>query len=341
MRVPKLGRRNFIKLAVPAGVVTAVNILHYPADAAEFNYRFADNVDMTYPMTSRMQEAAQRLREKSSGRLDIKVFPSGQLGTDTDMLSQVRSGALQFYGVSGAVLSTLVPMSGIDSVGFAFSDYKQVWAAMDGDLGARIRADVEKVRLHAFHKPLDIGFRQITSSTKPIHTPEDLKGFKIRVPPSQISVAVFSGLEAAPGTLNWAELYTALQTKLYDGQENPLPSVDNGKLYEVQKYCALTNHQWDCYWIIGNAAAFARLPKPLQDLMEEEVGAAAEADRADIARLSATMRPSLEQHGMIFNEVDQAAFKVKLKKSGFYEQWKEKFGPDAWSILAKYSDGIA
>ena len=184
----KIGRRNFIKLAGTAAGVAAANILHYPADAAEFNYRFADNVDATYPMTVRMQEAANRLRERSSGKFDLKVFPAGQLGTDTVMLSQVRTGALDFLAVSGAVLSTLVPLSGIDSVGFAFSNYDQVWSAMDGELGRRIRTDIEKIKLYPFPKMFDIGFRQITSSTKPIRTPDDLKGFKIRVPPSPISV---------------------------------------------------------------------------------------------------------------------------------------------------------
>ncbi|MEJ1977110.1 MAG: TRAP transporter substrate-binding protein [Acetobacteraceae bacterium] len=341
MRAHSFGRRSFVRLAVPAATITAVNILHYRADAAEFNYRFANNEVLSYPMNTRMQAAAQRLRERSSGQFDLKLFPAGQLGTDTDMLSQVRSGVLQFYAASGAVLSTLVPVSGINSVGFAFANYPQVWSAMEGDLGAVIRADVEKVRLHAFEKIFDIGFRQITSSTHPIRVPDDLKGFKIRVPPSPISVAMFTALGAAPGTLNWSEVYTALQTKLYDGQENPLPSIDTGKLYEVQKYCALTNHQWDGFWVLGNKAAFAKLPKALQDMVSEEFSRAAEEDRADIAGLAASLRPSLEAHGMAFTEVDQPAFKERLKQSGFYGQWQAKFGAEAWSALAKYSNGIA
>ncbi len=337
----RLGRRGFIRAAVPAATIAAVNILHYRADAAEFTYRFANNEIASYPMNTRMQAAAQRLRERSGGQFDLKLFPAGQLGTDTDMLSQVRSGILQFYAASGAVLSTLVPVSGINSVGFAFGSYPKVWAAMDGELGAVIRAEVDKVRLHAFEKIFDIGFRQVTSGTHPIHTPDDLKGFKIRVPPSPISVAMFNALDAAPGTLNWSEVYTALQTKLYDGQENPLPSIDSGKLYEVQKYCALTNHQWDGFWILGNKAAFTKLPKPLQDLVSEEFARAAEEDRADIAALANSLRPALESNGMAFNDVDQPAFKAKLKQSGFYGQWQTKFGDKAWSALTKYSDGMA
>lgn len=338
MRAQGAGRRNFLKLS---GAAMAINILHYPADAAEFNYRFANNEIPAYPMNTHIQDAVKRVRENSGGQLDIKIFPAGQLGTDTDMLSQVRSGVLQFYAASGAVLSTVVPISGIDSVGFAFGDYKQVWAAMDGGLGALIRGGAAKIHLHVLPKIFDIGFRQVTSGTRPIHTPDDLKGFKIRVPPSPISVSMFTALGASPGTLNWSEVYTALQTKLYDGQENPLPSIDSGKLYEVQKYCSITNHQWDGFWIVGNGAAFARLPPKLQDLVTEEFSRAADGDRADIAALAASLRPSLEKHGMTFIDVDQSAFKQRLKQSGFYGQWKEKFGADAWSVLEKYSDGIA
>jgi TRAP-type C4-dicarboxylate transport system substrate-binding protein len=116
----KLSRRSFARAALATTTLSTVNILHYPADAAEFTLKFGDNQISTYPVNTALAEAAQRMRDASGGRLDFQMFINGQLGTDTDMLNQVRSGALHFYCVSGAVLSTLVPISAIPDVGFAF-----------------------------------------------------------------------------------------------------------------------------------------------------------------------------------------------------------------------------
>src|SRR4029450_9667741 len=108
--------------------------------------------------------------------------PASQLGSDTDMLSQLRAGGIEFMTLAGLILATLVPQAAISGIGFAFSDYATVWKAMDGDLGAYIRAQIAKANLGAMAGIFDTGFRQMTSSTKPINSPEDLKAFKMRVP---------------------------------------------------------------------------------------------------------------------------------------------------------------
>ena len=110
------------------------------------------------------------------------------------MLSQLRSGALEFMTLSGLILSTFTPISSIYGIGYAWPGYKQVWAAVDGDLGALIRASIDKSGLYAFEKIWDNGFRQISSSTHPIRTPEDLKGYKIRVPVSPLWTSMFEAL---------------------------------------------------------------------------------------------------------------------------------------------------
>jgi TRAP-type C4-dicarboxylate transport system substrate-binding protein len=135
----------------------------------------------------------------------IEVFPNNQLGGDTDMLSQVRSGAIDFFPLSGLILQTLVPLAGINGIAFAFKDYATVWSAMDGELGAFIREANSKVGLHTFDKCLDNGYRNITSSTKPINTPADLNGFKIRVPVSPLWTSLFKALGASPASINFSE----------------------------------------------------------------------------------------------------------------------------------------
>jgi TRAP-type transport system periplasmic protein len=118
-------------------------------------------------------------------------------------------------------------------------------------------------------KMWDHGFRQITASGKPIDTPKDLAGFKIRVPVSPMLVSSFKALGAAPTSMNLTELYTSLQTKVVDGQENPLNVVETAKLYEVQKYVSLTSHAWDGFWLVANKRSWNKLPEDLRKLSSE------------------------------------------------------------------------
>jgi TRAP-type C4-dicarboxylate transport system substrate-binding protein len=165
----------------------------------EFAYKFGNSLPDTHPLNQRLAEAAAAILRESGGRLDIKLFPNSQLGGDTDMLSQVRSGALEFISTAGLILSTLVPVAAINGVGFAFPDYASVWGARDGELGLHVRAAIAKLNLQPFDRVWDNGFRQITSSTRPINRPRDLEGFKIRVPVSPLYTSLFRSLGAGPG----------------------------------------------------------------------------------------------------------------------------------------------
>ena len=228
-----------------AAALPLFSIAARPAHAAEFTYKFATGQDPSHPVNKRAQEAIDRIRNATGGRLDIKLFPANQLGSDTDLLSQIRNGGVEFFNQASVVLSTLVPAAGIINTGFAFHDYNEVWKAMDGPLGTYVRAQIEKVGLLTMSKPWDNGFRHVTTSTKPVKTPDDLKGMKLRVPAAPMLSSLFTALGASPTPINFNEVYSALQTKLVEGQENPLAIISSARLYEVQKYCRLTNHVWD------------------------------------------------------------------------------------------------
>ncbi len=304
-----------------------------PAGAAEFTYKYANNLPVTHPLNVRAAEAVARIKEATGGRVEITVFPNNQLGSDTDTLSQLRDGAVEFFNLSGLILAILVPTAAINGVGFAFKDYGQVWPAMDGQLGAFIRGEIGKRGLVAFEKQWDNGYRQITSSTRPIRTPEDLVGFKIRVPPSPLWTGLFKAFGASPTSINFSETYSALQTRLVDGEENPLAVIDVAKLYEVQKYLSVTNHMWDGFWLLANRGALEALPKDAQEIVQREFNRSALEQRSDVAKLNATLEGSLKQKGLEFIATDPAAFRAALKKAGFYAEWQGKFGKDAWSAL--------
>jgi tripartite ATP-independent transporter DctP family solute receptor len=332
----RLHRRRLLGTTLAAGAAfPLVAIRSRPANAAEFSYKYANNSPVTHPLNIRTTEAAARILEKTGGKVEIKVFPNNQLGSDTDMLSQLRSGAIEFFTLSGLILSTLVPVASINGVGFAFKDYGQVWPAMDGALGTLVRREIAKRGLYAFAKMYDNGYRQITSATKPIKTPEDLSGFKIRVPASPLWTSLFKAFGASPTTINFNEVYTALQTHVVDGQENPLSLIDVAKLYEVQKYVAITNHMWDGFWFLANKKSFEAMPAALREIVEAEFNISAVAEREDLSKMNQTVATTLKGKGLQFVETDATAFRGALKKAGFYEEWKGKFGAEAWATLEK------
>ena len=320
-------------LLATSAALPLVAINRRPAHAAEFSYKYAHNTAVTHPLHIRTTEAAARVKEATSGRVEITVFPNSQLGSDTDTLSQLRSGAVEMFTLSGLILSTLVPVASINGVGFAFKDYDQVWPAMDGKLGALVRSEIAKRGLYAFEKQYDNGYRQITSATKPIKTPEDLRGFKIRVPVSPLWTSMFTAFGASPTSINFSEVYSALQTKIVDGQENPLAIIESGKLYEVQKYLSVTNHMWDGFWFLANKKAMDALPPADRVIVEREFNRSAIDERRDIAGLNTSLKATLSAKGLAFSDVDPAAFRAALKSAGFYSEWRGKFGAEAWNTL--------
>jgi tripartite ATP-independent transporter DctP family solute receptor len=335
-------RRTLLKASAAATVIGGIGAPWVARAAdAEFSYKYANNLPDTHPLNVRAREMAAAVKAETGGRVDIQIFPSNQLGSDTDMLSQIRSGGVEFFTLSGLILSTLVPAASINGIGFAFPDYETVWKAMDGDLGAHVRGEIGKANLVVMDKIWDNGFRQTTSSTKPINGPEDFKGFKIRVPVSPLWTSMFKAFDASPASINFSEVYSALQTKVVEGQENPLALISTAKLYEVQKYCSLSNHMWDGFWFLANKRAWERLPEDLRAIVAKNINAAALKEREDTAKLNATVREELAGKGLIFNQPTVAPFREKLRKAGFYAEWKGKYGDQAWSLLEKAVGSLA
>ncbi|MGV7217629.1 TRAP transporter substrate-binding protein [Bradyrhizobium sp. UFLA05-112] len=329
-------RRTLLKASAATAVLSGIGAPHVArAQTAQFAYKYANNLPDTHPLNIRAKEMAAAIKSETDGKFDLQIFPNNQLGSDTDMLSQIRSGGVEFFTLSGLILATLVPAASINGIGFAFPDYDTVWKAMDGDLGAHVRGEIKKAGLEVMDKIWDNGFRQTTSSTKPINGPDDLKGFKIRVPVSPLWTSMFKAFDAAPASINFSEVYSALQTKVVEGQENPLAIISTAKLYEVQKYCSLTNHMWDGFWFLANRRAWEKLPQDVRAIVAKNINAAALKEREDTAKLNANLQQELAGKGLTFNQPTTAPFRDKLRSAGFYAEWKGKYGDQAWDLLEK------
>ena len=175
-----MNRRQFLTAtaATGAGLIAGASF----AQGSEIKLKLGTDLPVTHSVNVRLKEAIEAIAKETQGRVNIQLFPNNQLGSDSDMMAQIRAGALELATFPGTVMSTLIPATSITGVGFAFPNYEKVWQAMDGEIGNHIRSAIEKTNLVPFQNVWDNGFRQITTSTKPIKTPEDLKNFKIRVP---------------------------------------------------------------------------------------------------------------------------------------------------------------
>ncbi|TIM70686.1 MAG: TRAP transporter substrate-binding protein, partial [Mesorhizobium sp.] len=138
-----------------------------------------------------------------------------------------------------------------------------------------------------------------------------------------------------PASINFAEVYSALQTKIVDGQENPFAIISTAKLYEVQQFCSVTNHMWDGFWFLANKRAWEAMPQDMREIVARNLNEAGVKEREDVAKLNATLEQELAAKGMKINHPDAAPFRQTLKDAGFYSEWKGKYGDEAWAILEK------
>jgi TRAP-type C4-dicarboxylate transport system substrate-binding protein len=154
-------------------------------------------------------------------------------------------------------------------------------------------------------------------------------------------LSLFKALGASPVSMNVSELYTALQTKVVDGQENPLSIIATRNFNEVQKYCATTNHVWDIFVQVANMTSWKSIPADLQAIVNKNFSSAALKQRDDVEALNNSLQKTLESKGLVFNKPDPEPFRDALRKSGYYAQWQKSYGEQAWTVLEKYSGKLA
>jgi tripartite ATP-independent transporter DctP family solute receptor len=333
-------RRNALKAMAGTAALAAVPQLAF-SQGNKISMKLGISLAQTHPTVVGLQAACAQILKESNGQLAIDVFPNSQLGSDTDMISQVRSGAIEMMCTASGVYATLVPVAAMAVTPFVFADLPTAFQAMDGDLGNHIRAGFTKANLVPLGKAWDHGFRHVTMSTKPIKTVQDLQGVKLRVPATPVLQQTFKALGASPTTIGIGEAYTALQTKVVDGQENGLAIIEAQRFYEVQKFCSLTGHAWECFWVTANPRLWNAVPENLRKIAASAFDVHAVKAREAMTALNVTLQESLTKRGLTFNTVDPQPFRAALQKSGAYKEWKSRFGDEAWTLLEKVSGKLA
>jgi TRAP-type transport system periplasmic protein len=304
---------------------------------ARFHYRLGANQPAASPTARRLAEMAEAILRDSDGAFRLEVFPESRLGPDPQMFADLRKGALEFY-LSGALLGGVAPTSALPLLPFAFRDSKAVFAALDGELGDRIRHELAQAGLHAFPRAWLNGFHHITTSTRPIESADDFAGLKIRSPGGEFAADFFRTLGAEAGMVPFSGMYEALKAKTFDGQSDPLAIVQSLGLYEVQRYLSLTAHWWTGFTLLANAASWQRLPAEIQGVVTRNAETYAVLQRDDIERVNAAGAEALAGHGMIVNEADTASIRARL--GDFTARWRPRFDPAAWALLEAAAGGL-
>ncbi len=322
-------------LRVAGTVLAAPSIIRY-AHAAEIKWRLGHVAPASTPLHQHLLEAADAIAKRSDGKMELSILGEGQAGIQSGLLAQVRGGALEMTVATCTQLAPTLPLCSIPLTGFVFGSYSSLWQAIDGDLGQLIRSQFRSQHdLEILEKVWDYGFRQITTSVRPIQTAADIAGLKIRTQVDADMINMFEALTAVPVVLTLRYLRMALERHQIDGQEGMLPVVEYARLNEVQTYCAMTRHAWDGLWVCINASAWKKLPERLQRIVANALNGAAQRQREDSAKMEDSTRASLIGEGMKFTDVDLGSFREALRRQGYYSRLRTKLGAQNWDIVQK------
>jgi len=242
------------------------------------------------------------VEKHSKGQIIVELYPNGQLGGDRQAIEAVGLGTINMTIPAVAVLSGFEPRFQVFDLPFLFNSKKEAYKALDGALGTKLNALLPPLGLKNLAYA-ENGFRMITNNKGPVTKPADLAGLKIRTMENPIHIATFRALGANPTPMSFGELYTALQQKTVDAQENPIPLIYTSKFYEVQKYCSLSGHVYAATALLVNDKWFNSLPKDLQKVLQDAAVVYRTEQRKISEQQDKEMIASLKKNGMKVNDI--------------------------------------
>ena len=299
-------------------------------------YRFAQyhNQAVSTPLHKNLVLLWDAVRRDTGGHVAADVYAENNAlpGGDPDALAMLQKGEIQFFTLMGGIMGTITPVAEAQQLPFAFTSAAQAQKAMDGPFGAYIAAECAAKGVYLFPVcSFDNGMRQIASVARPVRTPDDLIGMKMRVPPGQVIADTFAAFGAVPVTTSANQILDALKSGKVEAQENPLAVVDGFRLYEAVRFVSMTNHIWSGFNLMAHLPTWQRLPQDIRNVIGRQATTYVHRQRLEQAKLNADLRAGLERRGLRFNEVAQAPFRRKLPP--VYAAWKERIGAKAWSLL--------
>ncbi len=314
-------KRLFIKSVLAVAAVAAFGM----ASAQEKVIKFANQNSKGHPIVLGMDKFAELVASKSGGKMVVKVFAGGTLGSDQANVSSLQGGTLEMASMNSGIFASLAKEFAIYDFPFMFGNFKEADAVVDGPVGKKLHGMLEAKGIVGLAY-YELGFRHISNSKRPILKVEDLEGLKLRVIPNPINVDWVKALGANPTPLPFPELYAAMEQKAVDGQENPLPTINSAKMYEVQKNLVLTNHQYNPQSVVISKKFWDTLSAAEKKIIQDSANESAKYEREQSRGLAASILDNLKKNGMQVTELS-APEMVKLRN---------KMTP----VIAKYSVNV-
>lgn len=300
-----------------AAVLTATTVM---TGAAQAEVIFAHGANPGNPRYVAAEIWAAQF-ESCSGE-SVNHAASATMGNDAEMITSAQAGVIQISANSQGAMSQVVPEIGLLGLPFLFNDLPTAWAVLDGEVGEMLDAKAQNAGLKIIGF-WDNGIRNITHTGKNVPNPGDVSGMKIRTPPDPMTLAIFEALGANPAPLAWSELPSALQSGVFEGQENPLTNINSAKLHDITPYVTMTGHKYESTPVIAGLAWWSGLDEKTQNCVIEATSYAGDVQRALSLKGDATLRPSMEADGAVFAEADKAAYQSAT--ASVYEAYAADF----------------
>jgi TRAP-type transport system periplasmic protein len=296
-------------------------------DIKEHTLRFALQPAKGTSQVLGAQKFADLVGEKSGGKITVKVFESGSLGSDVTVLSSMQGGTIDFSLMSVGTLASHNKQFSVFDFPYMFNNEKEADAVLDGPVGSKMLAKLPEKGFIGLSYA-ELGFRHVHNSKRPIKTLADLQGLKIRVIPVPIYLDFMNqeGANAVP--MSYTELYPALEQKALDGATNPFQNIEYSKMYEVTKYLSLTRHMYSAMFFIGSKKTWDKLTPVEQKLIQEAADEAKVFQRKAAREINAKSLESLKKTMLVNDVSDLEIAKMREKAKPVIEKWTREVGPE-------------
>jgi len=323
------------KLASLLGAALFAGAALAPLSAHALDIKLGHVLAPSHSWNKAAEGFAAEVKEKTDGRVNFVLFPSGQLGNEKTMLEGLQIGSQGAAIIGSGSLQPIEPKFGVVELPYTWSTSQQAYKAYDGDLGAALAKLADKKNLTIISW-WENGFRHVTNNRGAVSKPADLSGLKTRVTPDKMRLDTFTALGANPAPLAFGELYSALQQKVFDAQENPLSIIYTSSFFEVQKYLSLTGHVWGPASLIISKPVWNRISADDKKIVQAAADKWRDAQRKMISDSDQQLVAQLKDKGMQVNDVDKAAFAAAVEP--VWKTYSVTYGPELMALVQKYRE---
>ncbi len=322
--------RTIIHRPMVACLVIAALAFSCGSDRSSTVLKLAHGLDVAHPVHKGMAFMAKELEQISGGKMRIEMYPSGQLGSETQLLELLQIGSVDITKVSASAVENFVPSMKVLGLPYIFRSADHMWNVLGGEIGRELLDDGARYWLHGlcFY---DAGSRSFYTKNRPVHNPDDLKGLKLRVMNSQTAMEMVKTMGAAPTPIAWGELYTALQQGVVDGAENNAPSFYTSHHYEVCKYYSINEHTSVPDVLFISTHTWARLSEPERVWLMEAVNKSVPVQRALWQEADEEALYEVRKAGVEIIYPDRQPFMDKV--AGIFENYRDQ--PQLYSLIQR------